>query len=180
MIAGDDMLCTNQTNIIYTVPLTPGIIHTWDVPASVGTKVFDANSNAIIINAAAAAGSGTITVTETNSFGCTGPAGSFDVDVMAPSPQADITGDDIVCALETGVYSVPDHPGSVYTWTLPTGAALIGDPSASSITVTFGTISGNISVREVNAAGCITNHNPGSDRQASAYGDHQQQRNGMC
>ena len=160
VIAGDDMLCTNQTNIIYTVPLTPGSYYAWDVPASVGTKVFDANSNAIIINAAAAAGSGTITVTETNSFGCAGPAGSFDVDVMAPSPQADITGDDIVCALETGVYSVPDHPGSVYTWTLPTGAALIGDPSASSITVTFGTISGNISVREVNAAGCITNHHP--------------------
>ncbi len=160
VITGDDMLCTNQANVIYTIPLTPGSSYAWTVPASVGTKVFDANSNAIIINAAAAAGSGTITVTETNSFGCTGPAGSFDVDVMAPSPQSDITGDDIVCALETGTYSVPDHPGSVYTWTLPTGAALIGDPSAASITVTFGTISGNISVREVNAAGCITNHNP--------------------
>ncbi len=160
VITGDDMLCTNQTNIIYTVPLTPGSSYIWIVPASVGTKVFDANSNAIIINAAAAAGSGTITVTETNSYGCTGPAGSFDVDVMAPSPVSTITGDDIVCALETGVYSVPDNAGSIYTWALPTGAALIGDPSAASITITFGTVSGNISVREVNAAGCITNHNP--------------------
>ncbi len=160
VITGDDMLCTNQANVIYTVPLHPGSSYTWNVPAVVGTKVFDANSNAIIINAAAAAGSGTITVTETNSYGCSSPAGSFDVDVMAPSAQSDITGDDIVCALETGVYSVPNHAGSVYTWTLPTGAALIGDPSAASITVTFGTVSGNISVREVNAAGCITNHNP--------------------
>ena len=160
VITGDDMLCTNQTNIIYTIPLTPGSSYTWIVPASVGTKVFDANSNAIIINAAAVAGSGTITVTETNSFGCTGPAGSFDVDVMAPAPVSVISGDDIVCALETGVYSVPNNAGSVYTWTLPTGAALIGDPSAASITVTFGTVSGNISVREVNAAGCITNHTP--------------------
>ncbi|MDM8002928.1 MAG: PKD domain-containing protein, partial [Bacteroidota bacterium] len=125
-----------------------------------GTKIFDANSNAIIITAAAVAGNGTITVTETNSYGCTGLAGSFDVDVMAPSPQSNIAGDNIVCALETGVYSVPNHAGSVYTWTLPTGAALIGDPSAASITVTFGTVSGNILVREVNAAGCITNHNP--------------------
>ncbi|HOT16726.1 MAG TPA: hypothetical protein PLB07_03640, partial [Bacteroidales bacterium] len=160
VITGDDMLCTDQTNIIYTIPLTPGSSYTWTVPASVGTKVFDSNSNAIIINAATTAGSGTITVTEENSFGCTGPAGSFDVDVMAPAPVSVIGGDDIVCALETGVYSVPNNAGSVYTWTLPTGAALIGDPSAASITVTFGTISGNITVREVNAAGCITNHTP--------------------
>ncbi len=159
-ITGDDLLCSGQTNVIYSVPLTPGSSYTWTVPASVGIKVFDANSNAIIINAAAAAGSGTITVTETNSYGCTGLAGTFDVDVMAPSAQSNITGDNIVCALETGVYSVPDNAGSVYTWTLPTGAALIGDPSAASITVTFGTVSGNILVREVNAAGCITNHNP--------------------
>jgi len=160
VITGDDMLCTNQANVIYSVPLTPGSSYTWTVPASVGVKVFDANSNAIIINAAAAAGSGTITVRETNSYGCTGIAGTFDVDVMAPSPQSNITGDNIVCALETGVYSVPSNAGSVYTWTLPTGAALIGDPSAASITVTFGTVSGNILVREVNAAGCTTNHNP--------------------
>jgi PKD repeat protein len=160
VIAGDDKLCTGETNIIYTVPLHPGSSYSWNVPASVGTKVFDANSNAIIINAAAVAGSGTITVTETNSYGCISPVGSLNITVMAPSPQAGITGDDIVCALETGVYSVPANAGSVYTWTIPTGAALTGDPSAASITVTFGTVSGNISVREVNAAGCTTIHNP--------------------
>ena len=159
VITGDTILCTNQTSVIYSVPATAGSSYAWTVPASVGNIVIDANS-AIIITAAATAGSGTITVIETNSFGCAGPAGSFDVDVMAPSPQSDIIGSDIVCALETVVYSVPDHPGSVYTWSLPAGAALIGDPSAASITVTFGTVSGNISVREVNAAGCVTNHNP--------------------
>jgi PKD repeat protein len=159
VITGDTILCTNQTSVIYSVPATAGSSYAWTVPASVGNIVIDANS-AIIITAAATAGSGTITVIETNSFGCAGPAGSFDVDVMAPSPQSDIIGSDIVCALETVVYSVPDHPGSVYTWSLPAGAALTGDPSAASITVTFGTVSGNISVREVNAAGCVTNHNP--------------------
>ena len=160
VITGDDMLCTGQTNVIYTVPLHPGSSYLWTVPAAIGTKTFDANSNAIIITAAASAGSGTITVVETNSYGCAGPAGTIDVDVMAPSAQSNITGNDVVCALETGVYSVPDNAGSVYTWHLPTGAALIGDPSAASITVTFGTVSGNISVTEVNAAGCITVHNP--------------------
>jgi PKD repeat protein len=160
VITGDDILCTGQTNIIYMVPLHPGSSYLWTVPASVGTKTFDANSNAIIITAAATAGSGTISVIETNSYGCISPAGTIDVDVMAPSLQSDITGDNAVCALETSVYSVPDNTGSVYTWHLPTGAALIGDPSGASITVTFGTVSGNITVSEVNAAGCVTSHNP--------------------
>ncbi len=160
VITGDDLLCTNQTGVVYMVTLHPGSSYTWTVPASVGVKTFDANSNAIIVTAAAATGSGTITVTETNSFGCTGVAGTFDVDVLAPSPVSGITGDNAVCALETATYSVPAYAGSVYTWSLPTGAALIGDPSAASVTVTFGTISGSISVREVNAAGCITNHTP--------------------
>jgi PKD repeat protein len=160
VITGDDLLCTGQTGIVYMVTLHPGSSYTWTVPASVGTKVFDANSNAIIINAASSSGSGAITITETNSYGCTGLAGTLNVDVMAPSPVSAVTGDNVVCALETTGYSVPDNTGSVYTWTLPAGAALIGDPSAASITVTFGTVSGSVSVREVNSAGCITNHTP--------------------
>jgi PKD repeat protein len=160
VITGSDKLCAGQTGIVYMVPLHPGSSYLWTVPAAVGTKVFDANSNAIIINAAAVPGSGAITVIETNSYGCVSPAGTLNVEVMAPSPQSDISGDDVVCALETAVYSVPNNAGSVYTWTLPTGAALIGDPSAASVTVTFGTLGGTISVREANAAGCITNHNP--------------------
>ncbi|MBE0666451.1 MAG: hypothetical protein IH593_02140, partial [Bacteroidales bacterium] len=134
--------------------------YTWTVPASVGVKTFDFSSNAIIINAAAIAGSGTITVVEKNGFGCSGPAGSFVVDVMAPSAVAPVAGDDMVCSLETGVYSVPDSIGSVYSWSLPPGSALIGNPSGASITVIFGTVSGNISVRETNAAGCVTDHTP--------------------
>ncbi len=160
VIAGRDKLCTNETGIVYSVPLTTGSSYTWTVPASVGVKVLDFNSNAIIINAATVAGIGTITVAEANSYGCTGPAGSFPVTVMAPSQVSSITGDNIVCALETSVYSVPDSIGSTYFWTLPAGAAIIGNPSGASVTVTFGTVSGNISVRETNAAGCITNHTP--------------------
>ncbi|MCK7538017.1 MAG: hypothetical protein MZV63_47195 [Marinilabiliales bacterium] len=72
VVTGDDLLCTNQTGVVYMVTLHPGSSYTWTVPASVGIKTFDANSNAIIITAAAVSGSGTITVTETNSYGCTG------------------------------------------------------------------------------------------------------------
>ena len=66
----------------------------------------------------------------------------------------------IVCANSTQVYNVTNRVGSVYSWTVPGGAAIIGDPSASSITVIFANVGGTISVRETNAAGCITNHTP--------------------
>ena len=160
VVAGDTVLCIGETNVVYTVPLHTGSSYFWTVPAAIGTKTFDFNSNAIIINAATSAGSGNITVIERNSYGCSGVAGTFTVDVLAPSPVSTISGDNTVCALETAVYSVPANTGSVYSWTLPTGAALVGPPSGNSITVTFGNISGNISVREVNAAGCITDHTP--------------------
>ena len=58
-------------------------------------------------------------------------------------------------------YTVSHHrAGSIYSWTIPGGAAIIGDPSAASVTVVFGNVGGTIQVRETNIAGCITNHNP--------------------
>ena len=48
----------------------------------------------------------------------------------------------------------------MYNWTVPGGAAIIGDPSASSISIIFGNVGGTILVRETNIAGCVTNHNP--------------------
>ena len=181
VITGDTLLCTNQTGVVYMVTLHPGSSYTWIVPASVGVKTFDANSNAIIITAAAATGSGTITVTETNSYGCTGIAGTFDVDVLAPSPVSTPAGDAVVCALETATYSVPAFAGSIYTWTLPTGAALIGDPSAASITVTFGTNSGSIICPRGQCRRMYNKPYPAAGyRTASAHGNHQQQRNHLC
>ena len=53
-----------------------------------------------------------------------------------------------------------NRPGSVYIWTTPGGTAIVGDPSASSITLIFANVGGAITVRETNAAGCITNHKP--------------------
>ena len=160
VIAGRDKLCRGETNIVYSVPPVGGSSYTWTVPASVGTKTFDFNTNAIIINAAVIGGSGNISVVETNSFSCPSPAGLYPVQVYDPSPVSAITGDNEVCAMSTSVYSVPENAGSVYLWSLPAGAVIVGDPSSDSVTITFGTFSGNLSVRETNAAGCVTNHTP--------------------
>ncbi|MEO6883176.1 MAG: PHB depolymerase family esterase [Bacteroidia bacterium] len=53
------------------------------------------------------------------------------------------------------VYSVPNTIGSTYNWTVPTHAQIVGGQGTNSITVNFDTISGNVSVTETTAAGCI-------------------------
>jgi hypothetical protein len=161
VVTGRDTLCMGGPPEVYTVPLNlTSASFTWTVPAAVGTKLFDANTNAIILTPASSAGEGYITVTETNTFGCTSTAGNYNVVVLAPPTAVLVDGDNVVCALESTTYSVPYTPGSTYIWTLPAGAALIGDPSAHQVLVTFGTTGGEIRVSETNAGGCVTNHLP--------------------
>ena len=105
-------------------------------------------------------GAGNITVYETNSYTCSGDISTLPVQVYSIPPAETIIGNAVVCANSTQVYSVTNRAGSVYSWTVPGGAAIIGDPSASSITIIFANVGGTISVRETNAAGCITNHTP--------------------
>jgi gliding motility-associated-like protein/uncharacterized repeat protein (TIGR01451 family) len=45
--------------------------------------------------------------------------------------------------------------GSTYVWTVPTGAVITAGGGTNSITVTFGTTNGNISVIETNSNGCV-------------------------
>ena len=159
-ISGRDKICVTDKNIVYNVSAVGGSTFHWTVDPAVGTKTFDFNTNAILIDAAAVAGSGNIIVTETNSYGCTGDASAMSVQVYAqPVPEV-IAGNAIVCANSTNIYSVTARAGSIYNWTVPGGAAIMGDPSAASITVIFANVGGTISVRETNAAGCITNHTP--------------------
>ncbi len=66
-----------------------------------------------------------------------------------PIPQAGpITGPTTACANSTGhVYSIdPLANATAYTWSVPTGATITAGAGTTSITVTFGTTSGNVSV----------------------------------
>ncbi|MGA2405706.1 MAG: PKD domain-containing protein [Bacteroidales bacterium] len=159
-ITGRDKICVTDKNIVYNVTAVGGSTFHWTVDPAVGTKTFDFNTNAILIDAAAVAGSGNISVYETNSFTCNGVVSTLPVQVYAQPVAENIIGNAIVCANSTQVYNVTNRVGSTYSWTVPGGAAIIGDPSASSITVIFANVGGTIAVRETNAAGCITNHIP--------------------
>ncbi|MCJ7448576.1 MAG: hypothetical protein MUO72_12880, partial [Bacteroidales bacterium] len=159
-ISGRDKLCVNDKNVVYNVNPVGGSTFTWSVDPAIGTKTFDFNTNAIIIDAAAVPGSGNITVFEINAYTCPGDVETFPVQVYTQAAPENITGSTSVCANSTHIYSVTNRAGSVYSWSVPGGAAIIGDPSTSSITVVFGNVGGTIVVRETNVAGCITDHNP--------------------
>ena len=159
-ISGRIALCAGDKNVVYNVNPVGGSSFHWTVAPAVGTKTFDFNTNAILIDAALAAGSGNISVYETNSLGCSGDPSNLLVTVYTQPAPENIVGDAVVCALSTHTYSVTNRVGSVYNWTIPGGAAIIGDPSASSVQIIFGNVGGTILVRETNIAGCVTNHNP--------------------
>jgi hypothetical protein len=55
------------------------------------------------------------------------------------------------------IYSIPDNSGSTYHWSLPTGAVITSaNTDSSQITVSFGTIGGNVSVKQTNSYGSTT------------------------
>jgi|GEM_PF-675330 len=159
-ISGRTDLCVGDNPVVYTVTPVAGSSFHWTVDPAVGIKTFDFNTNAIMITAASSAGTGNVSVYETNSLGCSGDPFDLEVKVWEHPAPEDIIGDNPVCAYSTHTYRVTGRTGSVYNWTLPGGAAIIGDPSASTITVVFGNVGGTILVRETNIAGCVTNHNP--------------------
>ena len=87
-ISGRDKICVTDKNVVYNVTAVPGSTFHWTVAAAVGTKTFDFNANAILIDAAAVAGSGNITVYETNSYVCNGDTSFLPVQVYSvPAPE---------------------------------------------------------------------------------------------
>jgi PKD repeat protein len=158
-ISGRDKICAGETNLVYGVNPTAGSSFSWTVDPEVGTKSFDFNTSSIIVDAAAVAGSGDISIFETNSYGCAGDISVFPVEVYNQAAPEDISGPVEVCAYSTQVFSVTERTGSVYSWSLPGGSAIIGNPAAASITVIMGNVGGTVSVTEANIAGCVTVHN---------------------
>ena len=104
------------------------------------------------------------TVTGTNANGCTGQANvTVAVNNAAPASPGTITGPSNVCSGQTAGYSVAGvtPPAPMRTWTVPTGATIIAGQGTRSITVTYGSTSGQVCCTASNACGsspisCLT------------------------
>ena len=126
-----------------------GVGYRWTGPNSFTSS----EQNPTVSASATLAMAGTYTVTATNASGCTAQATTLATVNALPSTSV-ITGTNSVQQLTSYTYSVGNTAGSTYGWTVPAGASFTGG-TANSITVTFGSTSGNVSVIETNATGCI-------------------------
>ena len=132
-----------------------------------GSDNFTGTQTPTLINSAVAAqdaqdtnvlGQGYVCVI-TNSSACsvTSTLASLTVNPL-PSTSA-ISGNSSVCANTAGVtYSVTATTGSSYGWTVPGDATItVGNtgPDNNQITVTFGSTTGDVTVTETNASGCV-------------------------
>jgi len=72
--------------------------------------------------------------------------------LVTPGP---ITGTNPVCPGQTFTYSIPAVPGATtYTWTVPSGSVINSGQGTTTITVTFGSNTGNLCVTASNT--CLT------------------------
>jgi len=165
VISGPDLLCDDATNVVYQVVNTPGSTYSWTVPPSL-TITSPPGLYFIIVDAVPgmAAPGDMITVTETftTTTGCVGVPVQKPVTVVSTLPGVVVAGPTEVCQGDTDViYSVPDNPGSTYSWLVPAGAAITSDPTLHEIAVTFNmALTGQVSVVESSNGVCTTVHVP--------------------
>lgn len=78
------------------------------------------------------------------------------INVYGAVSTSSISGNQSVSCNATGViYQVINTIGSSYNWTVPSGATIIAGQGTNFVTVNFGGTTGNITVQETNAGGCV-------------------------
>lgn len=78
------------------------------------------------------------------------------INVYGAVITSSISGNQSVSCNATGViYQVINTIGSSYNWTVPSGATIIAGQGTNFVTVNFGGTTGNITVQETNAGGCV-------------------------
>jgi subtilisin-like proprotein convertase family protein len=150
-ITGNPTVCegTSQT---YSVTNVSGVTYNWTFPSGwIQTAGGTTNSVTVTVGAS----SGNVTVIPSNACG-NGTARTLAVTVNLLSANAgSISGSASLCNNATGAtYSVtPVANATNYNWVVPAGASITSGQGTNTITVNFGTTSGNITVTPSNICG---------------------------
>jgi hypothetical protein len=105
-----------------------------------GSSYVEPTATGVTHTQAFQAGNGQITITPSAASG--------------PAQPGTVTGPASVCAGNTLTYSISPVPNATgYTWAVPSGAVIVSGQNTTSVTVTFGTTPGNISVTASNSCG---------------------------
>jgi hypothetical protein len=158
-ITGSTSVCAGTNGIAYSVnTIANATAYTWSLPAGISIATGN-NTNSITSNFNSSAQSGYIYISGTNACG----NGLADSVLVTVNPLPDSAGviDGInsitVCPPQHNImYSVlPIANAANYIWTLPMGAAFVGNPDNDTITVNFSStvLSGTITVQGSNTCG---------------------------
>jgi subtilisin-like proprotein convertase family protein len=152
----DNTICSG-TNVTFTATPTNGgstPAYQWFLNGSpVGSNSSTYSNNALVND-------DEVSITLTSSDACASPltANSNVITTTvnnAPAQPTAITGWTSACSNDIGVvYSIDAVANaSSYTWTVPSGASITAGQGTTSITVTFGSTSGNVTVFASNSCG---------------------------
>jgi hypothetical protein len=135
----------------YSVTAVPGATsYVWTVPS--GCTIVTNNGNSIVMNVPSTFTTGTLSVRAYNS--CGGSSLRSASLTRLPATPASITGATSVCPNQAGVvFTTPSVTGVTQLWAVPTGATITAGQSTTSMTCTWGTVAGSVTVRSVNACG---------------------------
>jgi len=153
-IAGSASVCPGTPGNVYSISAVNGATgYTWSVPSgSLITSGQGTNSIEVTLGS----NSGNVSVIASSNCGSS-PASQFFVTVNPPTPAVPgvITGNTTVCPNTTGVqYSIVAVPNTTaYNWSVPAGATITAGQGTTTIQVTFGSASGNVSVTAGNSCG---------------------------
>lgn len=158
-------VCVSTTILLFQVSptLNPGSTYDWNIPTGAGQFVLfgggGVNDFFVLLQFPNAVPGGLpITVTETSADGCVGNVNTLTVIVDSAPAAPVIVGDNNVCATENNVsYSIAAPGISTYTWTVPgTLGSIVSGQGTDDIIVNISNTSGNITVIETNATGCVS------------------------
>ncbi|MCX6224217.1 MAG: hypothetical protein NTV01_05625 [Bacteroidia bacterium] len=146
-ITGTTTPCLNSSQS-YSVTNVPGVNYTWTFPA-IWTQTGGGNTSSVTVTVGS--GSGNISVTPSNACG-NGTARTLSVTTTTvPAQPSTITGSITLCSGSSQTYSVTNVAGLTYNWTFPAYWTQTGGGNTNSVTVTTGSISGNVSVTPSNS-----------------------------
>ena len=127
----------------YSVPYTTAVVHNWSFPAG-WLQTGGGTTNSVTVTVGT--GSGNISATPSNGCGSGTPRTLAVSSYLLPSNPGAISGNVGICQGSAQTYSVANVSGVTYTWSFPPGWTQTGGGTSNSVTVTAGSVSGNVQV----------------------------------
>ncbi len=152
-ISGPIRACPGETATYSVNAVTRATFYNWVVPAGV---VINSGAGTNSINVSFTAGFATSSITVSAGNGCgVSPVRVRNVTLNMPGTPGAMTGPSTGVCGQLVTYAVPAVAGMTYSWTLPSGATIIGAANTNSVNVQFSSSfgTGTIAVTATNLCG---------------------------